>query len=1093
MSFLSTYLDRIEENLAAGDATEHTHRAALEAMLEAHGEEVTAVNEPTRIACGAPDVRVRRDGRTIGYVEAKDVGTSLDAAEDTDQLRRYKAALPNLVLTDYLEFRWFVEGEHRLTARLAHTDPGGTLRPVDGGAEQVQQLLEQAIGRTPSPIAGAQQLAARLAQVTHMIRDIVVAALQQNEASDLLVDLRRVFADALIPTLDAPEKADQFADTYAQTLAYGLFAARVNHDDTDGPFRRIGAAEEIPKTNPFLRTLFSAITGPDLEDEPYAGFVDDLVQVLAHANIHEVLADFGSRTRQEDPVVHFYETFLREYDPELRDLRGVYYTPAPVVSYITRSVDHLLERHFDLEGLADPTTFTHRYENDAGETVEEEEQRVLVLDPACGTGTFLYHIVDHVRTQFMEAGNAGMWSAFVRDHLLPRLFGFELLMAPYAVAHLKLGMQLAGQDLPEGLQEDWSYDFDSDERLSLFLTNTLDDPEQEIKRYPGPFRVVSEEAEAAAEVKNAVPLLVVTGNPPYANFGQMNDADWISQDLMRDWKPPGERKWNPDDYMKFMRWAEWKLNRSGQGVLAFITNRSYLDRVNRRTMREHLGDTFDAVYLLDLHGGIYETPPAGVTDENVFDITQGVAIGLFVKNPEPTDDCTVRYHALWGEREDKYAFLDAHDVSDTDWTTLNPQPPYHLFVEQDAAIAGEYQSFFDVRDVFAEHITAVQTARDRFVTDFDEDTLRQRIETFADPGLSDRDVAREFDLNDTRDWSLTEAREELREEGIDDSLFLDYLYRPFDRRTIYYSPILIDWPRNQIAAHVAGQKNRGLLLTRGVDDATDGLSLITDCVADKRALAAARGEAKYFYLYRHPTDEERATNGENMFNDAPNGRQPNLDPDFVDACKRRWDLDFVRDGTGDLETTFGPEDVLHYAYAVFHSPSYRRRYDELLRIDFPRLPLTTDRDLLRALCAEGAALVDLHLMNASIEAAERPSFPVSGSNEIVSRHPRYVPPGEEGDEGRVYINEEQYFEGVEPAVWTFHLGGYQVCEKWLKDRKGHALDSFDALQHYREIVATLRRTQERMDTLDAIIDDNGGWPLPGASNGEAKNRRSPSE
>jgi predicted helicase len=281
--------------------------------------------------------------------------------------------------------------------------------------------------------------------------------------------------------------------------------------------------------------------------------------------------------------------------------RGVFYTPAPVVSYITRSVDRLLETYFDLDGLADTTTFTRRYEADDGTTVEEEEQRVLVLDPACGTGTFLYHIVDHLRSQFMEAGNAGMWSAFVRDHLLPRLFGFELLMAPYAVAHLKLGLQLAGQDLPNGLQDDWRYDFESDERLSLYLTNTLEDPEQEIKRYPGPLRIVSEEAEAAAEVKNAVPLLVITGNPPYSNFGQMNDAPWISETLMSDWKPRGEKKWNPDDFMKFMRWAEWKLNQSGRGVLAFITSRTYLDRVNRRTMREHLRDTFDAIHLLDLH------------------------------------------------------------------------------------------------------------------------------------------------------------------------------------------------------------------------------------------------------------------------------------------------------------------------------------------------------------------------------------------------------------------------------------------------------------------------------------------------------------
>jgi hypothetical protein len=1092
MPVLSSYLTRIEENLAAGDATEHTHRSALESLLETNAENVSAFNEPKRIACGAPDLRVQRDGRTIGYVEAKDVGTSLDAAEDTDQLRRYKAALPSLVLTDYLEFRWFVDGEHRRTARLAHSDSDETLTPVEGGAEQVNTLLEQVLGRTPAPIAGAQMLATRLAQATHMIHDIVVAALAQDEASDLLVDLRRVFADALIPDLDAPEKADQFADMYAQTLAYGLFAARVNHNKSEGPFRRLGAAGEIPKTNPFLRRLFSTITGPDLDDEPYAGFVDDLVQILDHANIHEVLADFGERTRQEDPVVHFYETFLKEYDPDLRVQRGVFYTPAPVVSYITRSVDRLLETHFDLDGLADTTTFTHRYEDADGTMVEEEEQRVLVLDPACGTGTFLYHIVDHLRSQFMETGNAGMWSAFVRDHLLPRLFGFELLMAPYAVAHLKLGLQLAGQDLPNGVQDDWRYDFESDERLSLYLTNTLEDPEQEIKRYPGPLRIVSEEAEAAAEVKNAVPLLVITGNPPYSNFGQMNDAPWISETLMSDWKPRGEKKWNPDDFMKFMRWAEWKLNQSGQGVLAFITSRTYLDRVNRRTMREHLHDTFDAIHLLDLHGGIYETPPDGIDDENVFDITKGVAIGLFVKTPEPADEPQIHYHELWGGRDEKYAFLDAHDVGDTEWETLSLESPYHLFIPQEASIAGEYNGGPQIQNLFQNYTTGVQTNRDALATDFSVDTLLERISEFAESSRPISEIERQFDVQEARYWSIEAAQEALKEKGADKSQIEPYYYRPFDRRHIYYSPAIVHRTRGALAQHVTRHRNISMLVTRGCDNPAHGFCLVTADLADKRALASPRGEAKQLFLYCYPSDEHRATNGEDMFNDAPDGRRPNLTPDFVETCTSRWGLDFVTDGTGDLETTFGPEDVLHYAYALFHSPTYRRRYEELLRIDFPRLPLTSDLTLLRALCEQGRALVNLHLMNVPLDATERPSFPVGGSNEIISRHPRYAPPDDsESEEGRVYINEEQYFEGVEPAVWRFHVGGYQVCQKWLKDRKGRALDRFDDLRHYQNVVATLRRTMERMDTIDTLIDEHGGWPLPGSTTADSDSEPSP--
>lgn len=1083
---VNSYLSQIEKHLKSRKATEHTYRSALEHLIESLEDEVTARNEPKQIACGAPDLAIEYGNLVLGYIEAKDVGKSLDEAEETDQLERYKQALPNLILTDYLEFRWFVDGEHRMTAQLAQAGPDGSLRPVDGGTKQFRSLLNQVFSRTPEPIADAQTLAARMAQMTHMIHDIVVEALEQNEASDLLVDLRQVFADALVPNIDKPSKTSEFADMYAQTIAYGLFAARVNHDDAKGAFKRLSAAGEIPKTNPFLRKLFRAITGPDLTEEPYAGFVDDLVQLLATADIRAVLEDFGARTRQEDPVVHFYETFLKEYNPKLRELRGVYYTPEPVVSYITRSVDHLLDEHFNLDGLADTTTFKHRYEAEDGTQVEEDQQRVLVLDPACGTGTFLYHIVDHIRNQFMQAGNAGLWSSFVRDHLLPRLFGFELLMAPYAVAHLKLGMQLAGQDLPKGQRSKWSYNFDSDERLSLYLTNTLEDPEQEIKRYPGTLRIVSEEARAASEVKNAMPILVITGNPPYSNFGQMNNAPWISKKLMSDWKPRGEKKWNPDDFMKFMRWAEWKLNQSGQGVLAFITSRTYLDGITHRTMRQHLRDTFDAIYLLDLHGDIYETPPKGVTDENVFDITKGVAIGLFVKTSKPANKPQINYHELWGSRTKKYDFLGSHDVGNTDWNSINPEGPYYLFVESDKAIAGEYESFTEVRDIFEYHITAVQTARDNFVTGFSEDSLRERVHKFASPDSSDQKIAKQFNLNDTRGWKLSDARKELESKGINSSLFLDYLYRPFDRRTIYYSPILVDWPRNQISDHIAGRDNLGMLLTRSVDDADKGISLVADCVADKRALAASKGEAKYFYLYRYPSAEDRATNGDDLFSDAPGEREPNLTRDFIDACQERWGLDFATDGTGDLESTFGPEDVLHYAYAVFHSPTYRSRYEELLRIDYPRLPLTTDTNLVRKLCSQGAKLVELHLMEATIGPSERPGFPVSGKNEIIRRHPRYVAPGEtapDGDtvkEGRVYINNTQYFDGVEPEVWEFHIGGYQVCNKWLKDRKGRALKGFSQLQHYQNVVATLRRTMKRMAEIDDIIDRHGGWPLTGA-------------
>lgn len=1098
MSAISEYIQSIEEKLSEEGATEHTHRSALESLLERIGQDVLALNDPSRVECGAPDFRLRKDSLTIGHVEAKDVGTSLDDAEDTDQLKRYRESLQNLVLTDYLEFRWFVDGEHRMTARLGHADSNGNVRLVEEGKGRVENILDHALSHEPEPVDSAEELASLMAQAADMIDGIVVEALREGEASDTLTDLRDVVADALITDMDKPEKLEDFADMYAQTLAYGLFAARVNHDQEDGDFKRIGAAREIPKTNPFLRKLFSAITGPDFEDEPYIGFVDDLVQLLNHADIDAVLEDFGGRDDngesgwQDDPVIHFYETFLKEYDPDLRRLRGIYYTPAPVVSYITRSVDSLLTKHFDLDGLDDKSTFTYTYRNEEGEEVEQEEKRVLVLDPACGTGTFLYQIIDHIRESRFMPDDAGTWSSYVGGHLLPRLFGFERLMAPYAVSHLKLGMQLAGQDLPPEERERWNYDFESgdgdseQDRLNVYLTDTLADPEEEIKRYPGALKAVSEEAEAAAEVKNALPILSIVGNPPYSNYGQSNDAPWVSENLMKDWKPRGEKKWNPDDFMKFMRWAEWKLNQSGQGVLAFITSRTYLDGVTHRTMRKHLRDSFDTIHILDLHGDIHQSASEEVRDKNVFDITMGVAIGLFVKTPGDTDKAQVYHHDIWGSRSQKYEFLTNNDVNSTPWKKLDNIDKstclgdFDFFTPKGYDHVEEYCKAWSIEDIFEEGQNGFKTDRDSLFIDFSREELENRMEKFfSERGMKEK-FREDYNVYNSTSYPLLERRDNHK---YDESNIRKCLYRPLDERYVYYSKGITSRPAWGLVKHI---KKENIYLAVGRQGKVTK-SNVWDLVSAGEYIPDTnlfyRGGNKVFPLYRYPSAKERASNGKDIFNDAPGGRRPNLNADFVEDCKSRWGLDFVSDGTGDLVTDFGPEDVLHYAYAIFHSHTYRDRYEELLRIDFPRLPLTSNLSLLRDLCERGEELIELHLMNWNPDHSELPGFPEPGSDEIVSRHPRYVAPGEtapngeEMEKGCVYINEEQHFKGVEPEVWEFYVGGFQVCKKWLKDRKGQSIDSYDEKQQYKNIVATIRRTIQRMEEVDSTINNHGGWPL----------------
>jgi len=657
---LSTYGRHLEREVQHGRASEATHRRALQELIESFDSEVEALNEPSHTECGFPDLLVSRRTRhgpmILGYVETKDVGRPLDDAERSEQLQRYLKSLDNLILTDYLEFRWYVGGERRMTARLADLRSGNRLVVGKDGPERVTQLISEFLAHEPEPISRPRDLALRMARLTHLIRDIIVEAFEKGKASRTLRDLRTAFARTLIPDLDEPEKTPDFADMFAQTLAYGLFAARCNHFGEPGTFRRLGAAAEIPKTNPFLRTLFETITGTALNEEPFVGFVDDLAQLLDQTNIEAVLYDFGRRAAKQDPVVHFYETFLAAYDPKMREMRGVYYTPKPVVSYIVRSVDHLLKTRFNCPGgLADTTTVEYEREEIDEKTGERRKvrataPRVLILDPACGTGTFLYAVVDHIREGFIRAGNAGMWSGYVREHLLPRLFGFELLMAPYAVAHFKLGMQLAAQDMASQQRKTWAYDFSGDERLNIYLTNTLEEAERRAETLFGPLRVITEEANAAARIKRDLPIMVVMGNPPYS--GHSANRSWETRDgrrvrtfignLLQDYysvdgRPLGERnpKWLQDDYVKFIRFGQWRIERTGAGILAFITNHGYLDNPTFRGMRQQLMRTFDEIYILDLHGNVKkkEVAPDGGKDENVFDIRQGVAIAIMVKLP----------------------------------------------------------------------------------------------------------------------------------------------------------------------------------------------------------------------------------------------------------------------------------------------------------------------------------------------------------------------------------------------------------------------------------------------------------------------------
>ena len=780
--------------------------------------------------------------------------------------------------------------------------------------------------------------------------------------------------------------------------------------------------------------------------------VESLVEVLRHTDIDSILAHFGKRTQQTDPLVHFYETFLSAYNPKLRERRGVYYTPEPVVKYIVRSVDHILKTRFDRpDGLADTDT--------------------LILDPAVGTGTFLYFVIEQIKERL--AGQRGAWKNYVEKHLLPRIFGFELLMAPYTVAHMNLGLQL----------KDAGYEFKEGERLGIYLTNSLEEGVKE--KYESAFGgFLEDEANAASEIKREKPIMVVLGNPPYSGHSANRSEITLERSalerqqgtrggkqarrtqgprrvktfigkLLEDYKRVdgeklGERnpKWLQDDYVKFIRFGQWRIEQTGHGILAFITNHGYLDNPTFRGMRRALLHSFSEIYILNLHGDSRkeETSPDGNRDENVFDIVQGVAIVLLIKSKQSNSARTVYYQDLWGTRTSKYEFLNLADVDSTSWDRVEPVEPYFLFrpfVSENLNVYAEYPS---VTEYFNESSMAI--------------TIQKELVTFS-----------------------ADSPHKIR-------------YRVFDTRYTNYEDSSITRRRYAIMRHIHEFDNLALVTLRRPRIELFGNFWVTNAITDK-SIISTKDNAFIFplYLYSEPQEQDadfEAENNESHLRNKPvrivgaeetdyfefneKGRRPNLSKSFVAEMETKLGLQFKTEGSafadaasphcdGGIEggKCFGPEDVFYYAYAVFHSPTYRERYAEFLKIDFPRLPLTSDVNLFGKLVKYGAELVSLHLMKSPKLSQRMTEFDIEGDNVVASKHPEYVEKHK-----RVKINRTQYFEGVPQEIWDFHIGGYQVLHKWLKDRRGRKL-SYDDIKHYQKIVVALSETIRIMSEIDAAI------------------------
>ena len=1030
-TLFAKYLKELSAVALQGDAREESFYPALADMLsevaQASGRtyvHVTTLPKPTD--AGNPDFRLwNGTDRVVGYVEAKKpTEERLDPIEDSEQLRRYRSTFPNLILTNFLEFRLYRNGERVETVLAARPLVLNRLRttPPIEKPDELYRLLDRFLDFSLPKAFTAESLAVELAKRTRFLREVVAKQLQEEQgAPAILSGFFEAFQTYLIGTLTQ----EDFADLFAQTIAYGLFAARTRAGDG---FNRRAAFDNIPHTIGVLRDLFRFISFGDLPEE-LAWCVDDIAEVLAVADAPGILDRYYREGKGSDPIVHFYETFLAQYDPAERERRGVYYTPEPVVSYIVRSLHSLLKTEFKKpDGLA--------------------ADGVTLLDPAAGTMAFVARAAREAVAEFEAKYGTGAREDFIRRHILKNFYAFELMMAPYAVGHLKMGFFL----------EELGHRLANDERMPFYLTNTLDNEELEQSRLPG-FSALAEESHLAGKVKTQTPILVILGNPPYSGHSS-NMGEWI-RGLIDDYKKdapelhrPAQAKWLQDDYVKFLRFAQWKIEQAGRGVVGMITNHSYLDNPTFRGMRQSLMRTFDDIYVLDLHGNSLkkETCPDGGKDENVFDIRQGVAIAFFVKQGTNTSRLPkVRHGERWGLRGEKYAWLEAHEIATTDWQAISPGPRFFLFKPSDQVLQKAYERFSSVAEVFSENGTpapGIVTTHDQFAISWTNEEAKRKVQTLLQT-QSEREARMIWKLCSQSQWNYERAKKELADGEWRDQL-VPVLYRPFDIRWTVFNPNVTVHRRERVMRHMLAGENVALITMRQVSlDEPYTHVLVASHIVDNRTFVSSKGITTEFPLYLYP-----AADRDDLFaHHEPSGRQPNLNRKLVAALAAA----FEREPT--------PEEIFHYVYAVMYAPAYREKYAEFLRMDFPRVPFTTDAMLFAKLAALGARLTALHLLKSPELDPPSCRFEGEGDSRIAKGRKlglRYEPGGQ-----RVYINATQYFAPVPETVWTYQVGGYQVCEKWLKDRHERRIE-VDEIRTYCRIVTALKFTLAIQQEIDAL-------------------------
>ena len=1013
------YLSEVSSKYSDTNTSEYGYRTPFEIFLKEIFSEikVNKIDHDAKAVGGnKPDFVLSKDSVPLLYIEVKDIGVSLDKIEKSEQLSRYYG-YDNLVLTDYLEFRFYRNG-------LKYTEPISIAsydkkeRTLTYNPENFELLRKTLIQFTEShkePIKSGKHLAKIMGGKAYRIRENAREMLSSPDKEKR--SIYKVY-ETMKRQLIHDMSTDDFADMYAQTLVYGLFVARF-HDTSPDTFTRSEARDLVPASNPLLKHFFDHIAGVDFDDR-LDSIVDELCRVFSHSDISKLMNNYyGTEKGSKDPVIHFYEDFLQEYDSKKRKEFGAYYTPLPVVKFIVKSVDHILERDFKLAGGL------------ANSSKSGEEHVVQILDPAAGTGTFLTETIKLIHNRRIK--QSGNWPSYVLHEVLPRLFGFEIMIAPYTIAHLKMSMLL----------KETGFKYFNNRRLGIYLTNSLQEGNtlEDLFESFGLAESISDESKEASKIKREKPIMVVLGNPPYSgeSSNKGKNFEWIDS-LLDDYKKePGgleklnekNSKWLNDDYVKFLRFGQYFVEKNKTGVVAFINPHGFLDNPTFRGMRWNLLKTYDKIYILNLHGNAKkkEVCPDGSKDENVFDIQQGVSINIFVKTGKKKDDELghVFYTDVWGVRSQKFEYLTEKDLEQIKWKKIENKAPMYFMVPRDYELEEEYNKGFRIDELFTINSVGIVTSRDSFVISENKDVLIENIRNFYN--LSDVELKERYNLKSRKGFDFKKIKNttEFKEENIQ-----KISYRPFDERYIYYTKDFVERTRSEVMDNFLTAENIGLALCKQFKAGkTYQHAFVSNNIIESSYISNKTSEiTSIFPLY--------------LYDDQKN-RIENLNRDLIMRIQ------------GIVGNTI-PEEVFNYIYAILHNNVYRGRYVAFLKSDFPRIPYPKDRRTFDKLVKLGGELVKYHLLKHENIDPYQISYLGEGDN-IVEK-PEYK-------DGKIYINSTQYFGNVSEIAWNFYIGGYQPAQKWLKDRKGKEL-SPDDIEHYSKIVIVLKETDRIMKEIDKI-------------------------